>query len=432
MLISFFPPAKINRLLHSSYPYSCRMKIIRFAFLFLSVSGFAQTKILFDASKAQMCSNADWVIDADVFNLGLGTGGIMEAGQSNEANPGRYPTPTQSGITQSTAETYWDGALSAWAVDLVKLGYEVETLPYSGSITYGNSSNEQDLSHYKVFISDEPNIRFTTAEKTAILQFVQNGGGLFMIADHDVSDRNFDGWDSPHIWNSLMDTNTVQARAFGITFDYQNFNQTSSNVATIPTDSCLHNSLIGNVSQIKISGGTSITIDHTNNSSARGLIYKTGATTTGSTQILLASARFGTGRVAALSDSSPPDDGTGDPNDQNLYFSYTGEANGSHRIMLLNTTIWLATTAAPLAVDEINNEETTFEIYPNPVHAENLQVKINDVLLGQKLTVVSTEGKIVFSENIHANLTTIPFSEFSTGIYFLKIGEVTKKLVHLF
>lgn len=408
------------------------MKIIRLALLFISVTGFAQTKILFDASKAQMCSNADWVIDADVFNLGLGTGGIMEAGQSNEANPGRYPTPAQSGITQSTAETYWDGALSAWAVDLVKLGYEVETLPYTGSITYGNSSNAQDLSHYKVFISDEPNIRFTAAEKTAILHFVQNGGGLFMIADHDVSDRNFDGWDSPHIWNSLMDTNTVQARAFGITFDYQNFNQTSSNVANIPTDSCLHNSLIGNVSQVKISGGTSITIDHTNNSSARGLIYKTGASTTGTTQILMASARFGTGRVAALSDSSPPDDGTGDPNDMNLYFSYTGEVNGNHRKLLLNTTIWLATTTTTTAVDEMHQDETTFEIYPNPAHAENLHVKTNDDLVGQKLTVVSTEGKTVFTETIQTNLTSIPFSEFGTGIYFLKIGEVTKKLVRLF
>lgn len=41
-----------------------------------------------------------------------------------------------------------------------------------------------------------------------------------------------------------------------------------------------------------------------------------------------------------MGDSSPADDGTGDPND-NLCYSYTGEANGSHRIMLLNTTIWL-------------------------------------------------------------------------------------------
>jgi len=38
-----------------------------------------------------------------------------------------------------------------------------------GKITYGNSSNPQDLSNYAVFVVDEPNIRFTSTEKTAIL-----------------------------------------------------------------------------------------------------------------------------------------------------------------------------------------------------------------------------------------------------------------------
>ncbi len=431
MLIPLIPSAKINSTWRLSYGYSCCMKIIRFAFLFISVSGFAQTKILFDASKAQMCSNADWVIDADVFNLGLGSGGIMQAGQSNEANPAKTPTPAQSGITQSTPETYWDGALSAWAVDLVKLGYTVETLPYNKTITYGNTSNAQDLSNYKVFISDEPNILFSAAEKTAFMQFVQNGGGLFMIGDHTGSDRNFDGFDSPQIWNDLMNNNTVQVHPFGMSFDSTDYSQTSSNVANLPSDSCLHNAAIGNVTQIKISGGSTLTLSTSQNNSVRGLIYKTGASNSGSTNAFFARARFGTGKVAALTDSSPPDDGTGDPND-NLYFSYTGEANGNHRVLLLNTTIWLAAVETPSAVNEVNKEETAFEIYPNPVHAENLQVKINDGLLGQKLTVVSTEGRIVFAETINTNLTTIPFSEFSTGIYFLRIGEVTKKLVHLF
>jgi hypothetical protein len=32
------------------------------------------------------------------------------------------------------------------------------------------------------------------AEKDAIINFVKNGGGLYMIADHDNSDRNGDGW----------------------------------------------------------------------------------------------------------------------------------------------------------------------------------------------------------------------------------------------
>ena len=35
---------------------------------------------------------------------------------------------------------------------------------------------------------DEPNILFTSAEKTAILNFISHGGGLFMIPDHTVSE----------------------------------------------------------------------------------------------------------------------------------------------------------------------------------------------------------------------------------------------------
>jgi hypothetical protein len=68
-----------------------------------------------------------------------------------------------------------------------------KTLPYNGKITYGDSSNVQDLSNYKVYIIDEPNLKFTTAEANAFVNFVNNGGGLFMISDHDISDRNGDG-----------------------------------------------------------------------------------------------------------------------------------------------------------------------------------------------------------------------------------------------
>ncbi|MBL0102956.1 MAG: hypothetical protein IPP51_03895 [Bacteroidetes bacterium] len=200
----------------------------------------AQTiKILFDASSAQMAGNADWVIDADTRNIKTGTGGIMTTG-GNESNPQRIPTPAQSGITASSAETFWAGGISNWGVDLAKRGYIIETLPYNGLITYGVSTNVQDLSNYKIFIIDEPNIRFTTAEKTALLNFVANGGGLFMIADHTVSDRNNDGWDSPAIFNDFMTNNGSVSNPFGIKFDLANFSQTSTNILNSSTDPILH------------------------------------------------------------------------------------------------------------------------------------------------------------------------------------------------
>ncbi|MEI7503897.1 MAG: hypothetical protein WCJ61_11490 [Paludibacter sp.] len=151
--------------------------------LFLCTSSYSQKlKILFDNTKAETANNADWVIDSDVFNLSFSNGPATTGG--SEANAQQFSTPDQSGITSNTAETYWKGALSSWGVDCVKQGYQVETLPYNGKITYGLSSNLQDLSRYKVFIVCEPNILFTAAEKTAMLNFVKDGGGLFYL---DVS-----------------------------------------------------------------------------------------------------------------------------------------------------------------------------------------------------------------------------------------------------
>jgi hypothetical protein len=140
-------------------------------------------KYLFDASHLENAGSADWQIDADgTENVPIYTGGTTV-----ETKAQRIPTPSYTGITASTPETYWKGGISAWAVSLVKLGELVETLPSGSTITYGNSSNPQDLSNYDVFVVDEPNRLFTAAEKTALMNFVNNGGGLMMIADHTAA-----------------------------------------------------------------------------------------------------------------------------------------------------------------------------------------------------------------------------------------------------
>jgi len=199
-----------------------------FLVLFLAMTERGEAaKFLFDATKAEMAANADWVIDADNYNLNLtsgnGSGRVMSS-SSYDSNPQRFPNPLQSGITSSTLETYWQGALSSWAVDLVKAGHQMETLPYNGKITYGDSTNEQDLSNYDVFVLVEPNILFTPAEKTALISYVKNGGGLLMVADHGHltggtgSDRNNDGADSADVLNDLMN-NSVQNNPFGVSFN---------------------------------------------------------------------------------------------------------------------------------------------------------------------------------------------------------------------
>ena len=281
--------------------------------------GSTAKKFLFDATKAETAGNADWVIDED--------GSV----------PQRIPTPAQSGVTAATPETYWTGAISSWGIALVKLGHTVETLPSTGSITFGNAGNPQDLSNYNVFVVDEPNTRFTTSEKQAILNFVNNGGGLFMVSDHTMSDRDGDGWDSPAIWNDFMTNNGSVSNPFGFSVDLTNISEISSNVLSgNPSNTILHGSQ-GNVTQLSFNNGATLTLNSAANASVQGLIWQNGFAQS-STHAMSASSIYGTGRVYVVTDSSPLDDGTGAPGntifvDWPLY---------SHTQLFMNASLWLA------------------------------------------------------------------------------------------
>lgn len=417
-----------NRLLKAvNSPNDKQVLMKRFAILFLSVvfqvlPVSAQVKVLFDARKAQMAGNADWVIDADLYNIGTGSGGAMQAGRGNEANPQRYPTPAQSGITASTPENYWKGGLSAWGVELAKRGYLIETLPFNGTISYGSSSNPQDLSNYKVFICVEPNIRFTTAEKQAIIRFVQNGGGLFMGGNHYGSDRNNDSWDAPRIWNDLMTNNGLINNPFGISFDQLSFSQTTSNFASLPGNPILSGAA-GSPTQMKFSSGTSMTLNKTANPTSTGLVYRTGLSTTGNSGVMFAQCRYGTGKVATIGDSSPPDDGTGDTNDQ-LYNGWSAEVNGDHSRILLNATIWLASST-------LRESSSSYlhgaQVWPNP-SSGMVQVEYqtpSESILSVQLIDLTGKSVLTRSESLASGLNRFELSleDLNPGLYILVLND---------
>ena len=279
-------------------------------------------RFLFDATKAETAGNADWVIC-----------------ENTSGTPLRFPSPNQTLVTVTTPETYWRGGLSSWGIALVKQGHTVETLAPDASITYGDTSNAQDLSKFDVYIVDEPNILFTATQKTAILNFVKHGGGLFMIADHTASDRNNDGSDSPKIWNDLMLHNAVQTNPFGFTVALTNISQTTTNVLTDPNNKILNGSQ-GVVSKLIFHNGATIKLTPTANATAQGLIWQTGVSQTSKTKVMCASSTFFNGRVVLLTDSSPADDGTGNPRDR-LYPGWT-DAAGNHTRLHLNASYWLA------------------------------------------------------------------------------------------
>ncbi|HRH59672.1 MAG TPA: T9SS type A sorting domain-containing protein [Chitinophagaceae bacterium] len=375
-------------------------------FVFVAAGGQSQSvKILFDAFKAETAGNADWIIDADANNIGYPNGKAV-VGQGNESNAQKIPTPAQSGINTNTPETYWKGGLSYWAIDCVKSGYTVETLPYNGKITYGDNSNTQDLKNYKVFVVCEPNIQFTSSEKIALLNFVKDGGGLLIVGDHDNSDRNNDGWDSPHIWNDFFTSNGTQNNPFGMSFDYKDIIQTSSNIASLPDDSVLHGSY-GNVTQVEWSGGTTLTISPTANSTVKGIIYTTGSSHNNN-NVMVAHCYYGKGKVVTVTDSSPCDDGTGDDND-NLYNGYTADANGNHRILLMNAVIWLAASGGILPVHFISftgSHSATGNI---------LQFTTGDAASVVKFTIQSSADGIYFTDKkeitANANQSAYTYTE---------------------
>ena len=302
---------------------------------------------LFDATKAEMAGNADWVIDADTHNLHVSSSsdGSGTPGSGNESNPQRFPTPAASGITAGTAETYWEGGLSAWAVDLVKHGHSVETLPYNGRITYKDSSNPQDLTNYNVFVFVEPNILFTATEKTAIVSFVRDGGGLFIVSDHTGSDRNNDGADSVQVLNGLM-TNSVANNPFGFNFNTNDISGNFANPDTSADDPVTHGPA-GTAANFAYNDGATITINTAQNPSVRAAMWS--SSTHANNNAVFVYATYGSGKVAAAGDSSPFDDGTGDPNDSLFYSQGYADPSTSAGILILNASLWLAQpTSSPI------------------------------------------------------------------------------------
>ena len=312
------------------------MRVLFLSIGCLFVAATSSAQVLFDATKAEMAGNADWVIDADLHNLGVSTAamGSGQIGGGTESNPQRFPTPGYGSITNSSPESTWTGALSAWGISLVKAGYKPESLSYNQRITYGDASNLQDLSHYKMYVVCEPNILFTAAEKKAILTYVKDGGSLFMIADHTSSDRNNDGKDSLQVWNDLLTNNGIQSNPFGFTFNSDNVTPPAPFADTATSNLRTHGSF-GTVTNFSYSSGCTMTINPTANAKVTADVWSTSAQS--SSSVMFATSTYGFGRIAAAGDSSPFDDGTGDPGDT----LFNGWDSTSDKQLIMNASMWL-------------------------------------------------------------------------------------------
>ncbi|MET9172320.1 hydrolase [Streptomyces misionensis] len=270
-------------------------------------------RVLFDNAHAETAGNADWVIS------------------TSQPDPlAQDPSPS--------AETDWTGALSSWGVALQKTGsYSLKTLPSGQSLSYGGSST-LDLSHFDTLVLPEPNTLFTTAEKTAIMTFVKNGGGLFMISDHTGADRNNDGADAVKILNDLMTNNSVDSSdPFGFSIDALDISSGYPAAINDSTDPVLNGSF-GKVTKSLFADGTTATLKPSDNSSVKGLVYRSGYS--GNTGAFFLTSTFGSGRVAFWGDSSPIDDGTGSSG--NTLYDGWNDSGATNAPLALNATAWLA------------------------------------------------------------------------------------------
>jgi hypothetical protein len=297
-------------------------------------------RVLFDNSKAETAGNADWIIS------------------TSQPDPlGQNPNPT--------SETSWTGALSAWGVALQRTGrYSLKTLPAGNTITYGGGA-ALDLKNFDTFVLPEPNVLLSTAEKKAVMQFVQAGGGLFLIVDHAGSDRNNDGEDSVEIANDLLTNNGVDnTDPFGFSIDSNDISSENPVAISSPTDPVINGSF-GRVTGSIIRDGSTQTLHKADNPSVKGLVWRTSASQSGSTGAFFTTSTFGSGRVAVWGDSSPIDDGTGQSG--NTLYDGWNDTAGTNRALALNATAWLAGTgtSTPTTVPPTRGTCTATQLFGN-------------------------------------------------------------------
>jgi hypothetical protein len=272
-------------------------------------------RVLFDNSKAETAGNADWIVST------------------------AQPDPTAQN-PNPTGEKSWTGAISAWGVALQRTGqYALKTLPPGNTITYGGGGS-LDLANFDEFVMPEPNSPLSASEKTAILRFVQNGGGFFLVVDHTGSDRNNDGWDSVRIANDLMSSNGVDnTDPFGFGVDAVNIANENPVAVKSSTDPVV-NGPFGRVTGSIIRNGSTQTLHPADNPNVKGLVWRPGANQSGTTGAFFTTSTFGSGRVAVWGDSSTIDDGTGQSG--NTLFDGWDDPAGTDAALALNATAWLA------------------------------------------------------------------------------------------
>ncbi len=330
-----------------------RKIILILAVCYLGIFVFSKS-VLFDFTKSEDAGNADWVIDDDM------------------------PVPNPS---NPSYEDDWIGGISAFGVELAKEGYTVRTLTTSYGITYGDSSNPYDLSNFDVFVVPEAQNNFSSDERDAILNFLNDGGSLFIIADHAGADRDNDGVDAVDVWNNFNTKNY-----FGFEFSGDVGTSTAHNYDNthyITTTTWNGESF----SALAFHSGAEIITYPSYNSNVKAIIWND------NNENFAAVSQYGNGRIVAVGDSSPLDDGTGNSGN-NLYDGWNEETD---KVFFMNAIHWLLheDVSAPV-ISNVSNVPSQ----PGDSDSVNIQANISD---DGSITL----AKVYYKKSTDENFTSI-------------------------
>ena len=270
-------------------------------------------RILFDNAHHQLAGGVDWIIDIT----------------------GRHPWPSMP-----KAESEWHGSLSSWALDLMKTGdYIVETLPADRTLTWKDDKNAQDLSQYQILVIAEPSSKITDNEAKAVFNFVQNGGSLLMVANHEGADRDANGYDSVRAFNEMIaampGAKSKEDNPFGFYVLPGAFSNNSKTKPAEGAEPTIIENRAGKIQSTGMYGAAGFQI-------VNAELAKAFLTEMNSSEIFALTAIVGKGRIVAIGDSAILGDGT-----NFLGLKLTAE-NGyvdtklDNRILFLNAIDWLA------------------------------------------------------------------------------------------
>ena len=277
------------------------------------------------------------------------------------------------GQTAGAADWVIDGGFSDFADAIAGEGHYVKELRKGTPITL------EDLSTYDVFVIGEANIPYKSSEQAAMLQYVQNGGSIFFIADHYNADRNKNRFDASEVFNGYrrgawsnptkgMSTEEASSDAmqnvnssdwlssnFGVRFRYNAIGNVTANDIVTPSQAF---GITNGVSTVAMHAGSTLAV--TDPAKAKGIVYLPQTSAKWSYAVdqgiyngggkaegpFVAVSKVGLGKAAFIGDSSPVEDSTSKYVREETGQSkttYDGFTEQNDSTLLVNMINWLST-----------------------------------------------------------------------------------------